>query len=53
MAPTHEEVRRIPVGSAEAILAFMKWSILSANPEKTKFMMFSCGQEELITLGDV
>jgi hypothetical protein len=53
MAPTHEEVRRILVGSAEEILTFMKASTLSANPERTKFMMFGRRQEKPITLGDV
>jgi hypothetical protein len=50
MAPTQKEVRRILVGSAEEILTFMKVSMLSANPEKTKFMMFGHGQEEPITV---
>jgi hypothetical protein len=53
MAPTHEEVRRILVKSAEEILTFMKASMLSANPEKTKFIMFGRGREEPITVGDV
>jgi ribonuclease P/MRP protein subunit RPP40 len=45
MAPTHEEVRRLLVGSEE--------EILPANPEKTQCMMFGRGQEEAITVGDV
>jgi hypothetical protein len=53
MTPTHEEVRRILVGSAEEILTFMKASMLSANPEKTKCMMFGRGREEPIAVGDV
>jgi hypothetical protein len=31
----------------------MKASMLSANPEKTKFIMFGRGREEPITVGDV
>jgi hypothetical protein len=53
MAPTNEEVRHILVGSAEEILIFMKATMLSANPEKTKYLMFGRGQEEPITVGDV
>jgi hypothetical protein len=53
MAPTHEELRRILVRSVEEILTFMIASMLSANPEKTKFIMFGRGQEEPITVGDV
>jgi hypothetical protein len=53
MAPTKEEVRHILVGSAEEILTFMKATMLSANPEKNKFLMFGRGCEEPITVGDV
>jgi hypothetical protein len=53
VAQTREEVHHILEKSAKEILAFMKASMLSANPDKTKFLMFGRAREESITVGDV
>ncbi len=50
-AKDKSEVRRILEQSAVEILSFMSATLLSANPTKTKFIMFSRGNEEPIKVG--
>jgi len=52
-AKTKEEVRRILEKSAKEVLAFMQSAKLSANPSKTKFIMFGRSSEPAIRVGDV
>jgi len=52
-APTKPEVRERLERAASEVLTFMQASKLSANPEKTKFVMFSRGAEDPLQVGEV
>jgi len=53
MAPTKQEVRHKLEMCSKEVLSFMAASMLSANPEKTKFIMFGRKKEEPIKIGNV
>jgi len=49
---TEEEVRQGLEAAADRLLAYMARSGLSANPDKTQFLMFSNGQHDPIRVGE-
>lgn len=49
---TKEEVRKNLTETAEEVLDFMKASRLSANPTKTRFLMFGRSSEEPLLVGN-
>jgi hypothetical protein len=53
VAATRKEVRQILGKSAQEILTFMRGSLLYANPNTSKFIMFGRAQEEPIMVGGV
>ena len=52
IANSKGKVRQILQRGAKGILDFMEATMLSVNPEKTKFLMFGKGKEDPITVGD-
>jgi len=50
---TEEEVRAGLEAAADRVLDYMATSGLSANPDKTKFLMFSKGKQDPIRVGEV